>query len=74
MDQSVSLDPISYYVYKHLRYLVYSPELTEESKILTEELTIHIRALNSFRWVMGSGTNILNDYSTSVLLQSHFYF
>lgn len=67
LDQSASLDPIAC-VYKHLRYLVYSPELTEESKILTEELTIHIRALNSFRWVMRSGTNILNDYSTSILL------
>ena len=67
LDQSASLDPIAN-VYKHLRYLVYSPELTEESKILTEELTIHIRALNSFRWVMRSGTNILNDYSTSILL------
>lgn len=67
LDQSVSLDPIAY-VYKHLRYLVYSLELTEESKILTEELTIHVRALNSFRWVMRSGTNLLNDYSTSILL------
>ena len=67
LDQSASLDPIVN-VYKHLRYLVNSPELTEESKILTEELTIHIRALNSFRWVMRSGTNILNDYSTSILL------
>lgn len=68
LDQSVSLDPISYYVYKHLRCLVYSSELTEDSKILTEELAIHISALNIFRWVMRSGTNILNDYSTSILL------